>query len=114
MKPETVLANYAPISAPMVGILSASLSPDGWVDSQYRSVSEPHLRSAEVTEFHSLVTGFFNECKTQNDLRKFCRKHGTDTDAVTSSFRFECALMVYLVHVTGYSVTFVAHRKENA
>ena len=79
----------------------------------YHPAKDVHLLSDEVAEFSNLVMSFFHECKTQNDLRKFCKKYGTDTDAVTSRFRFECALMSYCVHVTGYRAIFAPYRKEN-
>jgi len=113
MKLETVLALYAEPQAQRTGCFEAILSPDGWENSAYRPENGTRLRSDEVAEFSNLVMSFFHECKTQNDLKKFCKKYGTDTDAVTSSFRFDCALMSYCVHVTGYSAVFVPYRKEN-
>lgn len=113
MRLETIMSSYSVPDRPQVGYLEAVLSPDGWEQSSYHHMNGRHLMPDEIVEFTSLATGFFHECKTQNDLKKFCKKHGTDTDAVTSSFRFDCALMSYCVHVTGYSAVFAPYRKEN-
>ncbi len=113
MKPLSVLVGYEIPEGTQIGYCDAVLSPDGWENAQYHSINGGRLRSEEVAEFTNLVHGFFHECHTQNDLKKFCKKYGTDTDAVTYSFRFDCALMSYCVHVTGYSAVFACYRKEN-
>lgn len=114
MKLEAVLANYAPFSRVETGKFEIVLSPDGWEGSRYESVSNCHLTPGELVEFNDLVTSFLHTCKDQKELRKFCKKYGTDTDAVTYSFRFECVLMTYIVHVTGYSVLIFVYRKDDA
>ena len=120
MKLETVLVKeFCEPSHPRVGYLQAVLSPEGWEQSTFYPADGYRLSSAEIAEFSNLIMSFIHECKTQNDLKKFCKKYGTDTDAVTCSFRFDLALLTYIVHVTGYSVTFIAirydyGREENA
>ena len=114
MKLETILAKYAEVSAPQVGAFEATLSPDGWEGARYENTSFLHLKSGEVSEFTSLANSFFHECKTQADLKKFLKKHGTEVDNVTVGLRFDCALMTYIVLVSGYSAVFMPYRKENA
>ena len=113
MKPITVLVRYEIPEGTQIGYCEAVLSPDGWENAQYHSLNGERLLPGEIIEFTGLINGFFHECHTQNELNKFCKKYGTDTDAVTRSFRFDCALMIYCVHVTGYSANFACYRKEN-
>lgn len=113
MKLDTVLTGYAVPETTPIGYFESVLSPSGWENTRYLNESGDHLQPKEVGEFTDLVKSFFRELSTQAELQKYCRKRGTDTDAVTVSFRFDCALMVYLVHVTGYSAVFVPYRKES-
>lgn len=114
MRIDTVRVKYSVPKTTPIGHFDAGLSPDGWENTRYQPTMDDHLRSDEVKEFTDLVKSFFHDFPTQNELKKYCKKHGTETDAVTYSFRFDCALMIYIVHVSGYSATFVPYRKENA
>ncbi len=113
MKLETVRVKYAVPDGTQVGYFESVLSPDGWENTMYHPIDNAHLRPDEVAEFTDLVRSLFHECSTQKELSKFCVKYGTNTDAVTYSLRFDCALMSYCVHVTGYSAVFAPYRKEN-
>ena len=114
MKLDSVRVRYAQPNTAPIGYFEAGLSPDGWRDSRYVNETDKHLFASEITEFSSLVRSFMHELSTPNDLKKYFAKHGADTDAVTQSIRFDCALMTYLVHANGCAVTFLPYRKENA
>lgn len=113
MKPLTALVGYEIPKGTQIGYSEAVLSPDGWDNAQYHSVNGERILPGEILEFIGLINGFFHECHTQNDLNKFCKKYGEPIDSVTYGFRFDCALMTYCVHVTGYSAVFACYRKEN-
>lgn len=113
MKPITAFVGYNIPEGKQIGYCEAVLSPDGWEDSQYHSVNGERILPGEILEFTDLVVGFFHEYKTQAELTRFCKKYGEPIDSVTYGFRFDCALMSYCVHVTGYSVNFACYRKEN-
>ena len=114
MNLDTVLVGYSVPTASPIGYFESILSPEGWENTRYVNDSSDHLSSNEIREFTDLVKSFYHDFPSQKELQKYCSKYGTDTDAVTFSFRYDCALMTYIAHVTGYSVTFVPYRKENA
>lgn len=113
MRVDTVRIGYSDMGTKPIGYFEASLSPDGWQNSRYVNNTDKHLFASEIAEFSDFVRSFMHDLPTQTELHKYATKHGADTDAVTRSFRFECALLVYLVHVTGYNVVFEPYRKEN-
>ena len=114
MKLDTVRVGYAEPKTAPIGYFTAVLSPDGWTYSQYTNPGAEKLKPVEVEEFSGFVRSLMHELSSQKELNKYFKKHGADTDAVTLSVRFDCALMIYLAHVTGYAITIYPHRKENA
>ena len=113
MKPITTFVGYEIPNGTQVGYCEAVLSPDGWENAQYHSENNGHLLPDEILEFSRLVNGFFHDYNTQNELKIFCKKYGEPIDSVTYGFRFDCALMTYCLHVTGYSAVFACYRREN-
>lgn len=113
MKPESFLTEYSKPDGIQIGYFESTLSPDGWEETRYNHEPTETLRPYELGEFIDLVTSFFRDFKTQTELKKFCKKHGTPVDSVTTGFRFNCAMMDYTVLVTGYSAKFAPYRKEN-
>lgn len=116
MRVETVQSGYSVPKSTPIGYYEASLSPDGWRDSRYvnDTAGADHLRSDEIREFVDFVRSFFHDFDSQNELLRYCKKHGRTTDSITYSMRFDCALMAYVVTITGYSAVFRPYRKENA
>lgn len=114
MKLDTVRVGYAEPKTAPIGYFTAVLSPDGWTYSQYINPGAEKLKPVEVEEFSGFVRSLMHEFPSQKELDRYFKKHGVDTDAVTLSVRFDCALMTYVVHATGYAITIYPHRKENA
>ena len=114
MRIDTVRIGYGVPKSTPIGYFEAGLAPEGWRDSRYVNNTDMHLVAKEINEFASFVNSFMHDLPTQKDLHKYAEKHGADTDAVTRTICFECALMIYVVHVNGYAITIYPYRKENA
>lgn len=114
MKIETVRVEYEQPKTAPIGCFTAVISPDGWTNSQYINTEAEKLKPVEVEEFSCFIRSMIHDIPSQKDLDKYFNKHGTDTDVVTLSIRFDCALMTYIVHATGYAITILPYRKESA